>query len=175
MVCRAEERTSCRRTVMSPCPLDAVEEQFDVAAQMIDQLDGELGSTCSFRKNESALQHNLSVQSQAASGPSRLDVPCFDRGGYIRLDPLGMTADRAGASIADRRMAVIGFLYHRAHEAGELTHRAGQNCFAEVDVAEHAVERIGMGVIGRRCEKFAACLRVPLKMSRSHGPIPSTM
>jgi hypothetical protein len=38
-----------------------------------------------FRKNESALQHSLSVQSQAASGPSRLDAACFDRGGYIRV------------------------------------------------------------------------------------------
>jgi hypothetical protein len=62
-------------------------------------------------------------------------------------------------------MAVIGFLYHRAHEAGELTHRAGQNCFAKVDVAEHTVERIGIGVIGRRCEKFAGHLR-PMVGSR---------
>jgi hypothetical protein len=29
-------RTSCRPALMSPCPFGAVEEQFDVAAQMID-------------------------------------------------------------------------------------------------------------------------------------------
>src|SRR5262249_12850 len=114
---------------------------------MIDRLGGELGSTGGFRKNESTLQHSLSVQSQAASGPFRLDAVCFDRGSYIGLDLLGMTADRARAGIADRGMAIIGFLHHRAHKTGELRHRAGQNCFAEVDVAEHAVEWIRMGMV----------------------------
>src|SRR5262245_4821758 len=109
---------------------------------MINRLGRELGSTGGFRKNKSALQHSLSVQSQAASGPSRFDTVYFDRSGYIGLDLFGMTTDRARASVADGRMTVIGFLYHRPHEAGELRHRAGQNCFAEVDVAEHTVERI---------------------------------
>src|SRR5262249_24985702 len=99
-----------------------VAELFDVTAQMIDRLGCDLGSTGGFRKNESALQYSLSVQSQAASGPARLDAVCFDRCGYIRFDLLGMTADRARASIADRRMAVVGFLHHRAHEAGEFRH-----------------------------------------------------
>src|SRR5262249_40500462 len=120
---------------------------------MIDRLGCDLGSTGGFRKNESALQYSLSVQSQAASGPARLDAVCFDRCGYIRFDLLGMTADRARASIADRRMAVVGFLHHRAHEAGEFRHFPSQNCFAEINVAEHAVERIWISVIGRRCEK----------------------
>src|SRR5262245_65983426 len=111
---------------------------------MIDRFGRELGSTGSLRKNESALQNCLSVQSQAASGLLHLDAVCFDRSGYIRFDLLGMAADRAGASIADRRMAVVGFLDHRADETGELRHRAGQNRFAEVDVTEHAVERVRM-------------------------------
>src|SRR5262245_51949260 len=119
---------------------------------MIDRFGRDLGPTGGFRKNESALQHSLSVQSQAASGPSSLDAVWFDRGGYIRFDLLGMTADRARASIADRWMAVIGFLYHRAYEAGELRHRAGQNCFAEINVAEHTVERIWIGMIRCCCE-----------------------
>src|SRR5215471_20133799 len=85
------------RSRMAPAP-GAVEEQFDVTAQMIDRLGGELGSTSGFRKNESALQHSLSVQSQAASRPSCLDAVRFDRGSYIRLDLCGMTADRARAS-----------------------------------------------------------------------------
>src|SRR5262245_39053783 len=119
---------------------------------MIDRLGGELGSTSGFRKNESALQHSLSMQSQAASRPSCLDAVRFDRGSYIRFDLCGMTADRARASVADCRMAAIRLLHHRAHEAGELRHCAGQNCFAEVDVTDHAVKRIWIGMIGRRCE-----------------------
>src|SRR5262245_6250898 len=126
---------------------------------MIDRLGCDLGSTRCFRKNESALQDGLSMQSQAARGPSRLDAVCFHGGGYIRFDLLGMSADRARASIADRGMAVIGFLHHRTDEAGELRHCPGQNCFAEIDIAEHAVERLWVGMIGRRCEKSVRRVR----------------
>src|SRR5689334_752906 len=90
--------------------LRAAEEQFDVSAQMSDGVGRDLGSAGSFRKNESALQHCLRVQSQAAGSPICLDAVCLDRSDYVRFDLLGMTADRARASIADRRMAVIGFL-----------------------------------------------------------------
>src|SRR6187549_3984370 len=119
---RMLEHAVIGRSPTSTFLLRAVEEQFDVTAQVIDRFGCELGSTGGFRKNESALQHRLSVQSQAASGPSGLDAVCFHGSGYIRFDLLGMTADRAGASIADRRMAVVGFLHHCAHEAGELRH-----------------------------------------------------
>ena|SRR4029079_4799799 len=86
------------RSPTSTFLLRAIEEQFDVTAQVIDRFGCELGSTGGFRKNESALQHRLSVQSQAASGPSGLDAVRFHSSGYIRFDLLGMKlADTLGA------------------------------------------------------------------------------
>src|SRR5689334_6966420 len=126
---------------------------------MIDRFGSDFGSTGGFCKNEGTLQHRLSVQRQAASGPSRLDTMCFDGSGYIRFDLRGVIADRMRARIADCRMAVVGFLYHRAYETRELRHSAGQNCLAEVDVAQHAVEWILIVMIWRRCEESVGHLR----------------
>jgi len=65
----------------------------------------------------------------------------------------------ASAGAADRGVRVIDFLNHGADQAGELGHLALEDRFAEIDVAEHAVERIGVIVVGRAGKQAAGEVR----------------
>ena len=56
-------------------------------------------------------------------------------------------------------MGSIGFLHHRADETGELIQFAAYQFTPEIDVAEHAIERIGVVVIRRGGEKRACYFR----------------
>jgi hypothetical protein len=153
--------------VRSPL-LRVIEEQFDVAAQVIDAVGGDVCTVLGLGKNERALKDGLRVEGEAPGGPGRLDAVLVDRRPYIRFDLRDVAGDRACAGIANRRIAVVRFLHHRAGQAGEPGKRALQNRLAEVDVAEHPGERIGVTVVGRRCEQAARHLRPVVSGGDSH-------
>ena len=70
-----------------------------------------------------------------------------------------MAADAGVTRAADRGRRLVNLLHHGADEAGKFGDFSGQDRFAEIDVAEHALQRIGMPVVGRGREKRAGRLR----------------
>ena len=70
-----------------------------------------------------------------------------------------VAADAGVAGVADGGVGVVDLLHHRADEAGEFRHRAFKDRAAEIDIAEHAVERILVPVIRRRREQGPGRLR----------------
>jgi hypothetical protein len=60
-----------------------------------------------------------------------------------------MARDAASASLADGRRCLVGFLNHRAYEAGEIWQPALQELPTKGDIGDDTIQRIGMVVIGR--------------------------
>ena len=126
---------------------------------MIDARDRDVGAAFGLGENERALQHRLCVQREALRRPVASDAALLHRLGDIGFDLFGMAADAGVAGVANGGMGVVDLLHHRADEAGEIRHVALEQRAAEIDVAEHAIERILVRVIGRGREEGAGHLR----------------
>lgn len=138
------------------------EEHLYVAAQVIHALCCNRGSLLRFRQYERALEDTLRVERQTGSGPRRMNVVFLDRFGNVGLERLSVTADAEVAGFANRGKRVVCLLHHGAHQASEFGQFAVQQRFAEINVGQDALERIGGFVIRSGCEE-AAGLLVPAR------------
>src|SRR5579862_4552858 len=167
--CRGKRQGMCRscsRLSPSSFLLCGLKQEFDVTAQMIDAGGGDLGAVLRFGQNKGSLQDCLGMNRETLRGPPGADAALAHRLGDIRVERGSVIEDARAAGIADGRVRCECFLHHRADQTGELGHIAFQELLAEIDIAEHAVERIGVPVIGRRRKQLAGHLR-PMVCGRS--------
>jgi hypothetical protein len=81
--------------------------------------------------------------------------------GYISLKRGGVRANTGLARRPNRRACAVHLLHHRTDETCELGDCPFQERFAEIEVAEDPIQRIGAVVVRRRLEK----------RSRNFGPM----
>ena len=99
----------------------------------------------------------------------RVYTATFDGFGYVGFEFLGVAADAGVAGFADCRASFVDFLHHRSDEACELRNLAGEDCPAEIDVAENAIERVLVLVVGRAREKHTCHFRPIVGRRNSEG------
>jgi hypothetical protein len=105
------------------------------------------GVAFGFRQDKRALEHHLHMERQTFGGPRCANAIAFHCLGNVGGHFGGMAADAGIAGAANVGMGIVGFLNHRAHEAGEFRDGAAQKRFAEVQVTENAFKRIVQPVI----------------------------
>ena len=105
------------------------------------------------------MQHRLRIEREALRAPLRLGrIKRFGRGDVLR-DIGSVRADIGVTGAADRGVGVVSFLHHGAEEAGELWEGSGEDSFAEIDIAQQAIQGIRELVIRRVAEKSLGHLR----------------
>ena len=124
------------------------EKKLDVAMEMVNARGGDGWATFGFGQDERPLKDGLGVECEAFGGPVGVDAVELDGLGDVGFEPGGVLADAFVAGVAEGRMGVVDLLHHGSDEAGELRQVATEKCFAEVDVAEEAVEWVGDEVVG---------------------------
>lgn len=134
------------------------EEHLYIAAEMVHAFLSGSRPLLRLSQNERALQHALRVQSKAGSGPRGLQFVFLNCLRDIRLECRCVIADAEVAGLANERRRLVRFLHHGAHQAGEFGQFAVQQRFAEVDVGEDALQRIGRLVIRSGREESAGLL-----------------
>ena len=138
-----------------------VEQQFEVAAQVVDALGSNLGAMPGFGQNERALDGGLRVKGQAFGGPIGMHTALAHGFFDVRDEGCGVAAYTAVAGFAQIGVRVVDFLHHGSDQAGKVGQIAEQNVFAEIDVREQSIEGIGVApatiaelsasVVMRRC------------------------
>ena len=148
-----------RQAHLSPCVRQFGKQQLDVALQMIDAFARDLTVAGRLGENKGALQDRLSVPGQTRWRPVGNDAALLHRRRDIRLERCGMAEDAFRTGLANPLRRAVGLLHHGADEAGEFGNVALNDRLAEVDIGEHAIQRIVMVVIRRGLEKRRSCLR----------------
>jgi len=140
----------------------AGEQQFEIAAQMIERGDRDRGVLRRLREDKGALNHRLGVERETACGPSPGRAVLAHRRRDVGLQRCGVPEDGFAAGIADGRMRLMDFLHRGAGEAGELARLATDERLAEIDVGEQAVQRIRQFAVGGRGEQVGRRRTPPL-------------
>ena len=135
------------------------EQQFHVAAQVIDGLGGDLRAALGLGEDEGALQHRLHVQGEALGAPWRFMPRCCMAAAMSVSIFSACSYDGARAGIANGGIGLVRLLHHRSGEAGELGYAADEDRFAEIDVAEQAISGSAVRVVGRAGKQGAGRLR----------------
>ena len=100
-----------------------------------------------FGEDESALNHGLDVPGQTSAASAL--VPGINQGlPQISLNRAGIAHDAGCAGLPDCRAAAKTLLQHGPSETAETLRRAANQGQPQVDVAQHAVNRAGVVVIG---------------------------
>ena len=136
---------------------------------MIEAVGGDLGAVLRLGENERALEDSLGIERRAFGRPRGVGGVARLGLGDIGAEPLGVLADVAVAGGANGGMGVVGLLHHRAEEAGELRQLALKDRFAEVDIAEDAVARVGQAAIGLSLEQRVGVRREPPRRGDGAG------
>jgi hypothetical protein len=97
-----------------------VEQQFKIAAQMVDCSDGNIGALFGFGQNECALDRGLGYREQGFPRSNCLDAALAHGFFYVRDESGRMSADALVTGLANRRLRVINLLHHGTHQAGEI-------------------------------------------------------
>jgi hypothetical protein len=130
-----------------------MEQLQEIAAQMRDAVARDLGTALCLGEHKGALQHRLGVEREAFRAPLRSRrVEHLGRGNVL-CNLGGVRADISVTRTADRGMRFLTLLHHGAQEAGESRYRPGEDCRAEIDIAEHAIQRIRELAIRRGTEQ----------------------
>ena len=138
---------------------DRIEQELDVAAQVINAGCGDLCVVFGLGQYERALEDCLRVQGEAFCSPLSAKAALPHRLGDVGLYLLRVPADAGFASRSNARARLEGFLHHRADKASELGNVAGEQLFSEVEVAEDTRKRICVQVIRSSGKKLARNLR----------------
>ena len=112
-----------------------------------------LGIVPCLRQDEPALDDGLRVSREALGSPVARDATLLSCRLDIGLQRCRMAEDAAATGIANVRRAGVNLLRHRSDQAGELGEVAGDDCLAERDIGENAIQRIGRIVIWRGVEE----------------------
>ena len=129
--------------------------------EMIDAGSGDGWAAFGFGENERALKDGLGVECEAFGGPVGVDAVQLDGLGDVGYESGRVLADAFVAGIAEGRMGVVDLLHHGSDEAGELGQLAAEECLAEVDVAEEAIEWVGEEAVRGGGEE-ASCDEAPV-------------
>jgi hypothetical protein len=121
---------------------------------MVDAVCGHRRAALRLGQDKGALKYSLSVERETRGAPVGFEAITLQSLGDVGLDLRRVGASRTVDGRADLRVGLIGFLHHRADQAGELENRPGENRFAKIDVAEHSVERIVETKLFRRAAEF---------------------
>ncbi len=132
---------------------------------MIHALCCNRGPLLGFGQNECPLQDALRVQRETRSGPRWMNLVLLNGCSDVGLECRRVIADALVAGFPNRRRRLVGLLQHGAHQAREFGQFAVQQRFAEIDVSEDPLQRIGGFVIGSG-GKEAAGLLVPARSGR---------
>jgi len=130
-------------------------QQFQVAAQMVDALGCGFRALFGLGQDECALDGGLGVKSQAFRSPVPFHAALTD--GFFDVGHEGgrVAGDALAAGLADGRMRVIDFLDHGSDQASEAGKLASQDGFAEIDISQQPIDRIGERMVGRGEKKCA--------------------
>ena len=96
------------------------ELRFEVAPQMRQARLGDLGTALGLGENKGALQHGLREQCETPALHAASGVRASRASAAILRDGIRMRADMRLACCTKRRMRGVGFLHHRAEQAGEF-------------------------------------------------------
>src|ERR1700752_1430554 len=96
-----------------------LEQQFDIAAQVIDAGYSDVGSAFGFREDESTLKNRLEVERQALCRPFCTNAVKLHRLGDVGLQRCSVAADGRVARLAYLGMGSICLLHHGAGETAE--------------------------------------------------------
>jgi 3'-5' exonuclease len=125
------------------------EKGHKIVPQVAKACGGDFRALLRLGENEGALEHALHEITDALGGPgSGLRVALFC-GRKIASQFRHVLGQHALARRAQIGMGGIDFLHRRAEEAGVLRNRAAQHCDAQIDVAEEAIARISLHLVGR--------------------------
>ena len=105
-----------------------------------------------FRQDEGALQHRLDMLGESDRGDVVGGAVQVDRGLDVGGERLAIGVDARLARGADAVAGRIGFLHHRADEAGIILGRTVEHRQPEIDMAEQTVERVVQPVVRRHLE-----------------------
>jgi len=142
-----------------PPPAARAKQKFQIAIQVVDAVCGHRRAAGGLGQDESALQNRLRVQRKRSSAPVGRKPTGVDGRPDVGFQRGGVAGDAARAGVAKGRDGLIGLLHHGADEAGEFRYLALQQSLAEGNVAEHALQRIGVVVIRRSGKQRAGDLR----------------
>ena len=93
------------------------------------------------------------MQRQALGGPRSANSIALHRLSDVSFNFGGVSADARLARVADVGVGAVDLLHHRPHETRELGDVPFENCPAEIEIAEDAIERVAMLVVRRSLEK----------------------
>lgn len=119
----------------------------------------DVGPALRLGEDERALQNRLRVKRKALCCPVADDAIFFARHFDVCFERRGMAEDAGFARRANIIVCSERFLHERAGEACELGRRAFEQGCAEIDISEHAVERVSVLVVGRGFKQRAGCFR----------------
>src|SRR5262245_25285848 len=114
---------------------------------MTDVLDRDLRPILGLGENERALEDGLGEEGEALRGPGSVGGMKALGLGDVFGDFGRVRADVTIARIADGGVGLIGLLDYGSEKAGVLGELSAQDGCAEVDVSEHALQRVGLRAI----------------------------
>lgn len=124
------------------------EQQLEITVEVVETVGRDLRTSLCFSKDERSLNHGLHVERETLWSPIGWNAMQGDGRSNVRLQSRRVRSQVLVASAADRRVGYVDFLNHGAKETSELGEFAGKDGFAEVDVAQKAIDRIGQASIG---------------------------
>ena len=133
---------------------------------MIDARGRDSRAALGLRHDEGPLQHRLCMQRQARGGPWGVYPMALHRLRDIRFHLGGVSADARRARLANVGVGAIDFLHHGPDKTGELGDFTFEDELAEIEVAQHAIERVAPPVVRCVLEKYARNVRPVI--SRGH-------
>ena len=136
-----------------------IKELQEIAAQMRETVARDLGAALRLGEHKGTLQHRLRIEGETLRAPLRFGRIKRFRGRDVLFNLGSVRADISVTCTTDRGVGVVSFLHHGAEEAGELGDRSGEDCRAEIDVAEQAIQGVCESAIGRAPEKLLGHLR----------------
>jgi len=119
-----------------------LEQQFDIAAQMIDAGRSDLRSPFGFREDERTLQDRLGVECQALCRPFCTNSVKLHRLGNVGLQRRNVAADRGVARLAHPGMGSVYLLHYGGGDTAELRDFPLEKPLAEVEIAEDSIQGI---------------------------------
>jgi len=97
-----------------------LEQQFDIAAQVIDAGRSDLGSAFGFREDERTLQDRVGIECQALCRPFSTNCVKLHRLSNVRLQRRNVAADRRVARLSHLGMRSVYLLHYGGGETAEL-------------------------------------------------------
>jgi len=120
---------------------------------MIDARGRDCRAALGLRQNEGPLQNRLGMQRQALGSPGGANPIALHCLGNVRFDLRGVPADARLARLADVGVGAINLLHHRSDKTRELSDFPFEERLAEIEVAEHPIERVAALVVPRGLEQ----------------------